>query len=312
MSLLRINQLSKADMTALFAQAHEIEQGNYNREALRGKILIPMFFEPSTRTRLSFETAILRLGGQALPVPETNGLAISKGESLQDTIKVVSSFGDIIVMRHPTETALDLAAECATVPIINGGNGCDEHPTQTLLDLYTIQKEKGRIEGLHIGLIGDLKHARVMHSLAKGLAFYDVRLSLVSPPELSLPDDVRDVLRQRGSMFEETADLQSILGELDVIYMVMLQHHRISDPQTVQRLQQEYYCITPELLQTAKPDVIVLHPLVRRDEVSPEVDVLPNAAYFRQARNGVFVRMALLEQMLNHDFPGQKEKNRVF
>ncbi|RQW06370.1 aspartate carbamoyltransferase [candidate division KSB1 bacterium] len=312
MSLLRINQLSKEDITALFAQAQEIEQGNYDREALRGKILIPMFFEPSTRTRLSFETAMLRLGGQVLPVPEINGLAISKGETLKDTIKVVSSFGDIIVMRHPIETALDLAAECATVPIINGGNGCDEHPTQTLLDLYTIQKEKGRIEGLRIALIGDLKHARVMHSLAKGLAFYDVRLFLVSPPELPVPDDVRDLLRQRGSIFEETANFQSILGELDVMYIVMLQHHRISDPQIVQRLQQEYYRITPELLQTAKPDVIVLHPLVRRDEVSPEVDALPNAAYFRQARNGVFVRMALLEQMLNHDFPGQKEKNRVF
>ncbi len=312
MSLLRINQLSKEDITALCAQAQKIEQGKYDRDALRGKILIPMFFEPSTRTRLSFETAMLRLGGYALPVPETNGLAISKGETLQDTIKVVSSFGDIIVMRHPTEAALDLAAECATVPIINGGNGCDEHPTQTLLDLYTIQKEKGRINGLHIGLIGDLKHARVMHSLAKGLAFYDVRLSLVSPPELPLPEDIRDLLRQHGCLFEETADLRSIVGELDVMYMVMLQHHRISDPQTVQRLQQEYYRITPELLRTAKPDVIVLHPLVRRDEVAPEVDALSNAAYFRQARNGVFVRMALLDQMLNHDFPGQKEKNRVF
>lgn len=296
----------------MFAQAQKIEQGNYDGDALRGKILIPMFFEPSTRTRLSFETAMLRLGGYALPVPETNGLAISKGETLQDTIKVVSSFGDLIVMRHPTEAALDLAAECATVPIINGGNGCDEHPTQTLLDLYTIQKEKGRIDGLHIGLIGDLKHARVMHSLAKGLTLYHARLFLVSPSELSLPEDIRNLLRQRGCLFEETADLQSVVGELDVIYMVMLQHHRISDPQTVQRLQQGYYRITPELLQTAKPDVIVLHPLVRRDEVAPEVDALPNAAYFRQARNGVFVRMALLEQMLNHDFPGQKEKNRVF
>ena len=299
MSLLRIDQLSQDEMTALFDQAREIEQGRYDREALRGKILIPMFFEPSTRTRLSFETAMLRLGGQVLPMPDPNGLAISKGETLKDTIKVVSSFGDIIVMRHPDETTLYLADEYATIPIINGGNGCDEHPTQTLLDLYTIREEKGCIDGLHIGLVGDLKHARVMHSLAKGLALYNVRLSLVSPPELVIAEDVRDALLARKADFKEIADLQDILAELDVIYMVMLQHHRISDPHIVKRLQQQYYCITPELLKRAKPDVIILHPLVRRDEVSPEVDALPNAAYFRQARNGVFVRMALLEQMLN-------------
>lgn len=300
MSLLRINQLSKNHLTALFDQAREIEQGNYDREALRGKILIPMFFEPSTRTRLSFEAAMLRLGGQVLPMPHTNGLAISKGETLNDTIKVVSSFGDILVMRHPTETALYLADEYATISIINGGNGCDEHPTQTLLDLYTIRQEKGCIDGLHIGLVGDLKHARVIHSLAKGLTLYDVRLSLVSPPELAMPANLRDALLTQKTAFEEITDLEDILVSLDVIYMVMLQHHRIPDPQLVKRLQQHYYRITPQSLQRARPDVIVLHPLVRRDEISPEVDALPNAAYFRQARNGVFVRMALLDQMLNH------------
>jgi len=302
MSLLGIDQLSQDEMTTLFDKANAMEQGHYDREALRRKILIPMFFESSTRTRLSFETAMLRLGGQVLPIPDTNGLAISKGETLNDTIKVVSSFGDIIVMRHPTETALYLADEYATIPIINGGNGCDEHPTQTLLDLYTIRKEKGRIDGLHIGLVGDLKHARVIHSLAKGLALYDVHLSLVSPPELAIPNDIRETLLTRKAVFEEMANLLDILAELDVIYVVMLQHHRISDPHIVERLQQQYYRITPELLQGARSDVIVLHPLVRRDEISPEVDALPNAAYFRQARNGVCVRMALLEQMLNPDY----------
>jgi len=302
MSLLSIDQLSKNTIGALFQQVQHIALGNFDRETSSGKILIPLFFEPSTRTRLSFETAMLRLGGQVLPVPDTIGLAISKGESLQDTIRVVSAFGDIIVMRHATESAVYLASEYASVPIINGGNGCDEHPTQTLLDLYTIQKEKGTIDGLNVALVGDLKHARTMHSLVKGLSYYQVTVFLISPEELRLPEQLREVLCQRQVTFIETPNLQEILRELDVIYLVMLQHHRIPDPATVVRLQREYYRITPDLLTHAKPDVTILHPLVRREEVAPEVDALPNAAYFRQAQNGIVVRMALLYQMLKGDF----------
>ena len=302
MSLLSIDHISRDEISRLFKQAQEIEQGNFDREAARRKILIPMFFEPSTRTRLSFETAMLRLGGSVLPVPDTSGLALSKGESLRDTMKVISSFGDLIVMRHPTESAVYLADEYATVPIINGGNGCDEHPTQTLLDLYTIQKEKGRIDQLNIALVGDLKHARTMHSLIKGLSYYHVTLFLISPEELRAPEELRELLRQREVSFVENSHLTEVIWELDVIYIVMLQHHRISNPQTVKRLQQEYYQITPELLKAAKADVRILHPLVRRDEVSCEVDATPNAAYFRQAQNGVFVRMALLCQMLHGKF----------
>lgn len=298
MSLLSIDQLSKDKINSLFKLARDMDSGNFDKNAAHGKILIPLFFEPSTRTRLSFETAMLRLGGKVLPVPETSGLAISKGESFQDTIRVISSFGDIIVMRHPEESAVYLADKYSSVPIINGGNGCDEHPTQTLLDLYSIQKEKGSIEQLNIALVGDLKHARVMHSLIKGLAYYDVKLFLISQEELHMPEEYSELLHQRNVSYSETSDLHKVLGELDVIYIVMLQHHRISDPQVVERLKQQYYRITPDLLKLAKPDVIILHPLVRREEVSPEVDHLPNAAYFRQAKNGVFVRMALLSQML--------------
>ncbi len=302
MSFLSIEQLSKNQLNSLFTFAREIESGSFNKDAAEGKILIPLFFEPSTRTRLSFETAMLRLGGKVLPVPETSGLAISKGESFQDTVKVISCFGDIIVMRHPDEQAVYLAGECSAAPIINGGNGCDEHPTQTLLDLYTIQQEKGGIEQLQIALVGDLKHARVIHSLIKGLARYDVTLFLVSPQELRTPEKLLELLQQRKISYFETRDLHKVIGELDIIYIVMLQHHRISDPQVVARLKQQYYRITPELLTMAKPDVRILHPLVRREEVSPEVDHLPNAAYFRQAKNGVTVRMALLSQMLQGVF----------
>jgi aspartate carbamoyltransferase catalytic subunit len=285
-------------MTALFRQAQEIEMGKFDRETACGKILIPLFFEPSTRTRLSFETAMLRLGGQVLPIPDITGLAMSKGESFQDTMRVVSSFGDIIVMRHPTESAVYLASEYSSVPVINGGNGCDEHPTQALLDLYTIQKEKGTIDGVNVALVGDLKHARTMHSLIKGLSYYDVTVFLIAPEELRLPAELLTMLRQRKISFIETPNLLGVIGELDVMYIVMLQHHRISDHHIVERLQREYYRITPELLTQAKPDVTILHPLVRREEISPEVDALPNAAYFRQAKNGVVVRMALISHLL--------------
>lgn len=298
MSFLSIDQLSQDDLTTLFQQAQRIEQGHYDRETASQKILIPLFFEPSTRTRLSFETAMLRLGGQVLHISNTEELAISKGESLQDTFRVISSFGDVIVMRHPEESVVYLADEYASIPVINGGNGCDEHPTQTLLDLYTIQKEKGRLEDLNIALVGDLKYARTMHSLIKGLSLYKLTLFLISPKELQAPQELREMVQQRELSVIETSSLEEVLRELDVIYIVMLQHHRIHDPDTVERLQQNYYRISPELLKSAQKDVTILHPLVRRDEVAYEVDSLPNAAYFRQTQNGVFIRMALLSQML--------------
>lgn len=301
MSLLSIDQVSKRTIATLFQLAQDMETGKFDREIACGKILIPLFFEPSTRTRLSFETAMLRLGGQVLPVPEITGLAISKGESLQDTLRVVSSFGDIIIIRHSEESAVYLADEYSSVPIINGGNGCDEHPTQTLLDLYTIEREKGRIDGLNVALVGDLKHARTMHSLVKGLSYYHITIFLVSPEELRLSEKLLELLRQRRITHIETPNVLEILGEVDVIYIVMLQHHRIPDHRAVARLRQEYYRITPELLKKAKHDVTILHPLVRQEEVSPEVDTLPNAAYFRQARNGVVVRMALIYQMLKRE-----------
>ncbi len=299
MSLLSIDQLSKDDLTDLFQRAQHIEQGHYDREAARRKILIPLFFEASTRTRLSFETAMLRLGGEILPVPNQEGLAISKGESLEDTVRVVSSFGDLLIIRHADEKAVYIADEYASVPVINGGNGCDEHPTQALLDLYSIQKEKGRLDKLNIALVGDLKYARTMHSLIKGLTFYDNTMFLISPKELRIPKELRKMLQERDISYVESASLEEFIWELDVIYLVMLQQHRVSDPQELKRLRRNYYRLTLELLKSAKKNVTLLHPLVRGDEMASEVDSLSNAAYFRQVKNGVFVRMALLERMLS-------------
>ena len=306
-SLLNIAQISRRTAAHIFQQARQMQAGRFDHQAAVGKILIPLFFEPSTRTRLSFETAMLRLGGQVLPVPQTDGLSTSKGESLHDTIRVISEFGDLLVMRHPQEQAVYLAEEAASIPLINGGNGCDEHPTQTLLDLFTIEQRKGTTDGLTIGLVGDLQHARTMHSLAKGLSRYQVTLALVSPEELCLPPEIR---RNLQCKVVETPDLHAVLERLDVIYIVMLQHHRIADPIMKERLKTHYYRLTPELLRRAKPDMILLHPLVRRDEVSRDVDRLPQTVFFEQARNGVFVRMALINMLLNEglkfDEPAQR------
>ncbi|PID57050.1 aspartate carbamoyltransferase [candidate division KSB3 bacterium] len=299
MSLLSISQLSKDEITALFERTQQIQEGHYDHEVARRKILIPLFLEPSTRTRLSFETAMLRLGGQVLPTPNKEGLAISKDESLEDTIRVISSFADILVIRHPDERAVYTADEYASVPVINGGNGCDEHPTQALLDLYSIQQEKGRLEGLNIALAGDLRYARTMHSLIKGLTLYKNTLFLISPKALRAPKALRRMLEERKVSYVESTCLEEVIWELDVVYLVMLQHHRIKDPAEVKQLRSCYYRLTPEVLKSGKKDVTILHPLVRNNEIAVEVDTLPNAAYFRQTRNGVFVRMALLEKILS-------------
>ena len=190
------------------------------------------------------------------------------------------------------------AAEYSQIPLINGGNGCDEHPTQALLDLYTIEQETGRIDDLTIGLVGDLLHARTIHSLVKGLSRYRVKMVLISPEELQLPEVLREFLQTRGCEYAEGSDLREMIEQLDVLYIVMLQHHRIANRAIIEQLRNTYYHITPELLQSAQADLILLHPLVRMEEVASEVDDLPHAAYFRQAHNGVFVRMALLELML--------------
>ncbi len=261
-------------------------------QTMRGKILATLFFEPSTRTRLSFEAAMLRLGGQVVSVAEAKSTSAAKGESLEDTIRTVEGYADLMVLRHPEVGSAHAAAAATHRPVINAGDGAGQHPTQALLDLYTIAEEKGTVDGLTVGLVGDLKHGRTVHSLCQVLSRYDVRLLLVSPDELRMPTDIVGDLQEAGGKVEQTDDLQAAVSACDVLYMTRIQRERFPDPSDYERLKGAYV-LTEELLARGH-ELTVMHPLPRVDEIDPGVDKLPGAAYFRQSANGVPVRMALL------------------
>lgn len=253
-----------------------------------------LFYEPSTRTRLSFESAMLRLGGQVLSVAEaTASSSAAKGETLYDTGKMIESYADVAVIRHPRKGSAAELAEGASIPVINAGDGAGQHPTQALLDLYTIRKEKGRLEGLTVALAGDLKYGRTVHSLAPLLAYFGTRLFFVAPPELAMPAEITAGLRERGVEVVETSDLSDAVRVSDVLYMTRLQKERFTDLAQYEALKGSYI-VNREVIDRAKPGLTVMHPLPRVDEIAPEVDSYPGAAYFRQAANGVPVRMALL------------------
>jgi aspartate carbamoyltransferase catalytic subunit len=259
---------------------------------LSGKILATLFFEPSTRTRLSFEAAMNKLGGTTIGFAEPKVAAIKKGENLADTIRVVENYADVLVLRHPLEGAARLAAEFSDVPVINAGSGAEEHPTQALLDLYTILKEKGTIDGLNITLMGDLRYGRTVHSLAYALSLYNVKLFLVSPQLLRMRREVSDAIKQRidiveGSMVEE------VLPETDVLYVTRIQEERFPDPAEYAKVSGTYR-IDVNTLKGAKDDLIIMHPLPRVDEIAHEVDDTPYARYFQQVWNGIVTRTALL------------------
>ena len=264
-----------------------------------GKILATLFFEPSTRTRLSFESAMLGLGGQVLGFSEAQSSSAAKGESVADTVRTVSCYSDIIAMRHPKEGAPLVAAMNSLVPVINAGDGGHNHPTQTLTDLLTIHHEKGRFEDLTIGFCGDLKFGRTVHSLISAMSRYKgVRVVLVSPEELKLPSYVKqDVLGRAGIPYVQTTDLQAVMPELDILYMTRVQRERFFNEEDYLRLK-DSYILTPEKLQNARPDLSILHPLPRVNEISVAVDADPRAAYFRQVRYGRFIRMALIMMLL--------------
>ncbi|MCI9057177.1 MAG: aspartate carbamoyltransferase [Oscillospiraceae bacterium] len=264
-----------------------------------GKILATLFFEPSTRTRLSFESAMLGLGGQVLGFSEAQSSSAAKGESVADTVRTVSCYADIIAMRHPKEGAPLVAAMNSLVPVINAGDGGHNHPTQTLTDLLTIHHEKGRFEDLTIGFCGDLKFGRTVHSLISAMSRYKgVRVVLVSPEELKLPSYVKqDVLGRAGIPYVQTTDLQAVMPELDILYMTRVQRERFFNEEDYLRLK-DSYILTPEKLQNARPDLSILHPLPRVNEISVAVDADPRAAYFRQVRYGRFIRMALIMMLL--------------
>ena len=265
-------------------------------DMLKGKILATLFFEPSTRTRLSFEAAMLKLGGSAIGFAEAETASVKKGENLADTVRTVENYADVIALRHPLEGAAKLAAEFSKVPIINAGSGAEEHPTQALLDLYTIQKEKGKIDGLKIALVGDLRYGRTVHSLAYALSLYDIELYLISPESLSMRREVLRAITGNISV-TEGASLEKILPLLDVLYVTRIQKERFPDPAEYAKVK-GVYRMDLKTLSGAKKDMILLHPLPRVDEIAPEVDNTPQARYFQQVWNGVVVRMGLLALVL--------------
>ncbi|MCI7550926.1 MAG: aspartate carbamoyltransferase [Actinomycetaceae bacterium] len=299
-SLIDIMDLSPEEVADLIASAKDIiaNPANY-AQVCAGKKLATLFYEPSTRTRLSFEAAMYELGGHVIGFSSADSSSATKGESVADTAKVISCYADIIAMRHPKEGAPLVAAANASIPVINAGDGGHAHPTQTLTDLLTIDREMGGIDGLTVGFCGDLKFGRTVHSLIHALARYqDVKVVLISPDELKLPSYVKnDVLRKSGIEFEQTSELDGALRELDVLYMTRMQQERFADINEYLRLK-DSYILTPEKLAHAKPSMRILHPLPRVNEISVAVDSDPRAAYFRQVLNGKYVRMALIIKLL--------------
>ncbi len=266
-------------------------------DMLLGKMLATLFFEPSTRTRLSFEAAMHKLGGSAIGFAEAEIASVKKGENLADTVRVVEKYADVIALRHPLEGAARLAAEFAEVPIINAGSGAEEHPTQALLDLYTIWKELGgRTDGLNIALVGDLRYGRTVHSLAYALSLYDVKLHLVSPESLRMRREVLDTIKERIKVVEKRA-IGEVLPRLDVLYVTRIQKERFPDAAEYAKVKGSYK-VDLKLLEHAKKDMIILHPLPRIDEITADVDTTSHARYFQQVWNGIVTRMALLALIL--------------
>ena len=299
-SLIDILQLTTEEIDELIAKATDIiENPAAYAHKCDGKILATLFFEPSTRTRLSFESAMLSLGGQVLGFSEAQSSSAAKGESVADTVRTVSCYSDIIAMRHPKEGAPLVAAMHSLVPVINGGDGGHNHPTQTLTDLLTIHHEKGHFNDLTVGFCGDLKFGRTVHSLISALSRYPgVKIVLVSPEELKLPSYVKkEVLQKNNVEYVQTTDLESVMPDLDILYMTRVQRERFFNEEDYLRLK-DSYILTPEKLAGAKADLRILHPLPRVNEISTAIDADPRACYFRQALCGKFVRMALILKLL--------------
>jgi len=311
-SLLEPMDLTVEEMEEIFILTERImtDPERYNHVA-EGKILATLFYEPSTRTRLSFETAMLRLGGQAVGFSEANSSSAAKGESIADTIRTVACYCDIAVMRHPKEGAPRVASYSADIPVINGGDGGHQHPTQTLTDLLTIRCTRGSLSNLTVGLCGDLKFGRTVHSLIKALSRYDdVKFILISPEELRIPDYVRkEDLKKNNIEFKEVETMQDVLPELDILYMTRVQRERFFNEEDYIRLK-DSYILDAEKMKPAKETMMVLHPLPRVNEIAADVDDDPRAYYFKQAKYGMYVRMALIMRLLGLELQEGKNDSR--
>jgi aspartate carbamoyltransferase catalytic subunit len=295
--IISIKDFSREEINYVFRVAKSMEPlVSRGSQMLKGKILATLFYEASTRTRLSFESAMQRLGGSTIGFAEAEIASVRKGENLADTIRTVENYADVIALRHPLEGAARLAAEFSKVPILNGGSGAEEHPTQALLDLYTMVKERGKVDGLKIALAGDLRYGRTVHSLAYALSLYDIELFLVSPETLKMRREVLQTIKERIPVTEKTS-LEKIVPLVDVLYVTRIQKERFPDPAEYAKVKGSYRVDLPSLSE-AKKGLIILHPLPRVDEIAAEVDGTPYARYFEQVGNGIVVRMALLALIL--------------
>ena len=298
--ILSVRQFTREDLEYVFAVAHEMRimverVGTF--DLLKGKILANLFYEPSTRTSSSFTSAMERLGGSVIPINEVKYSSVSKGESLPDTVRTLECYADVIVIRHPEVGSAAIAAKAARKPVINAGDGIGEHPTQALLDSFTIREELGRVDGLTVTLLGDLKHGRTVHSLARLLSLYKVRLNYVSPEILRMPSELIDELKAKGIDQAEHSTLDKALPETDVLYVTRVQKERFADEATYNSVKGAYV-IDAAIMRAAKERMIVMHPLPRVGEIAPDFDDDPRAAYFRQMEYGLYIRMALLGMVL--------------
>lgn len=296
--LISITDYNKEDYLRIMELAAEFEK-EPNQNLLEGKVVASLFFEPSTRTRLSFETAISRLGGRIIGIADPGSSSVSKGETLHDTIKMINNYADLIVMRHPLEGAARYAAEVADIPVINAGDGANQHPTQTLLDMYSILKTQGRLDNINIFMVGDLKYGRTVHSLLMAMSeFKNPIFNFIAPPELQIPREYKIYLREKGIRFYEHTEFTDIVSEADIIYMTRVQKERFSDPMEYEKVK-NVYILRNYMLENTKPNMRILHPLPRVNEIHTDVDKNEKAYYFTQALNGVYVREAIISYIMN-------------
>jgi len=295
-SLISINDYSKEEQIQILDLAEEFEK-DPRQKILDNHVIATLFFEPSTRTRLSFESAISQLGGKIIGFTDAASSSVSKGETLMDTIKTVANYSDLIVMRHPLDGSARWASEVAGVPIINAGDGANQHPTQCLLDMYSIRKTQGSLDNIHIAFVGDLKYGRTVHSLTIALSQFNTTFHLVSPPELKLPSAVKKYIKDAGLSYHQYTDLSEVMDKVDVLYMTRIQKERFADPMEYEKVKNSYI-LKNDMLKNSKENMRVLHPLPRVNEIEEAVDLNPKAYYFQQALNGVYVREALLARTL--------------
>lgn len=295
-SLVSINDLSKEEIFKVLDLAEEFEK-NPSQKIMDGKVVATLFFEPSTRTRLSFESAVNRLGGRVIGFSEASSTSVSKGESLKDTILTVANYSDLIVMRHPVEGSARFASEVSPVPIINAGDGANQHPTQTMLDLYSIRKTQGTLNNQKIVMVGDLKYGRTVHSLLMAMSQFNASFVFIAPKELQMPQEYKMYLKEAGLKYEEHTDLAENIKDADIVYMTRVQKERFSDPMDYEKVKNAYI-LRNHMLEGTKENMRVLHPLPRVNEINIDVDDSNKAYYFTQALNGVYARMAIMASIL--------------